>query len=169
MNAAPLLAEIARALSVARLEAVLIGNAAAALRGAPVTTLDFDFMFRKTPANLEKLKRFTRALGATMFQPFYPVSGLYRAVDEERGLQVDFLSTIHGVRSFPSLRSRASEVIIGSYPLQVASLEDIICSKEAAGRPRDLAVLHVLKTTLSQTRALEADPGGAPRSPPGRE
>ena len=37
-----------RALAEARLEAVLIGNAAAALRGAPVTTLDFDFCFRAT-------------------------------------------------------------------------------------------------------------------------
>jgi hypothetical protein len=31
--------------------------AAAALQGAPVTTVDFDFFFRKTPANLKKLKR----------------------------------------------------------------------------------------------------------------
>mgnify|MGYP001436793097 CR=1 FL=1 len=48
MDAAPLLREIARRLGDARLEAVLIGNAAAALRCAPVTTIDFDFLFRKT-------------------------------------------------------------------------------------------------------------------------
>lgn len=51
MDARPLLARIARMLKEQDLEAVLIGNAAAALQGAPVTTVDFDFMFRKTPAN----------------------------------------------------------------------------------------------------------------------
>lgn len=42
MTAAPLLNSIVAALAAARLEAVLIGNAAAAIHGAPVTTLDFD-------------------------------------------------------------------------------------------------------------------------------
>lgn len=56
MNAAPLLNEIVATLAQAKLEAILIGNAAAAIHGAPVTTLDFDFMFRETPSNLTKLK-----------------------------------------------------------------------------------------------------------------
>jgi hypothetical protein len=58
MNAAPLLNSVVAALAEVRLEAVLIGNAAAAIQGAPVTTVDFDFMFRATPPNLAKLKRF---------------------------------------------------------------------------------------------------------------
>ena len=49
MNAEPFLAEVARHLEEIHFDAVLIGNAAAALQGAPVTTVDFDFMFRKTP------------------------------------------------------------------------------------------------------------------------
>ncbi len=72
MNAEPLLARSARALHDARLEAVLIGNAAAALQGAPVTTVDVDFMFRSTPGNLRKLKAFARELGATILRPYYP-------------------------------------------------------------------------------------------------
>ena len=56
MNALPLLVKIARTLQMVRLETVMVGNAAAALHGAPVTTLDIDFMFRKTPTNMRKLK-----------------------------------------------------------------------------------------------------------------
>jgi hypothetical protein len=56
MNAAPVLAKIAKTFKEVLLEAILVGNAAAALQGAPVTTLDFDFMFRKTPRNLNKIK-----------------------------------------------------------------------------------------------------------------
>ena len=52
MDAEPILMEIVEVLHNCKLQAVLVGNAAAALQGAPVTTLDFDFMFRKTPANL---------------------------------------------------------------------------------------------------------------------
>ena len=62
MNASPLLVKIARAMHRVRLEAVMVGNAAAALHGAPVTTLDIDFMFRKTPANMRKLKDFAEEL-----------------------------------------------------------------------------------------------------------
>src|SRR5947209_236845 len=56
MDAFPVLVRIAQLLHRHGLEAILIGNAAAALRGAPVTTVDLDFLFRKTPANLKKLK-----------------------------------------------------------------------------------------------------------------
>jgi hypothetical protein len=42
---------------------------------------------------------------------------------------------------------------IGALHLRVASLEDIIRSKRAAGRPRDLAVLPVLEKTLAKSRA----------------
>ncbi len=54
MDAAPVLAEIGRHLQSVKLEAVLIGNAAAALQGAPVTTVDFDFLYRKTSHNVSK-------------------------------------------------------------------------------------------------------------------
>lgn len=151
MDAAPLLRRIAVALRACRLEAVLIGNAAAALQGAPVTTLDFDFFFRTSPANIRKLKALADHLHATILRPYYPASSLFRVVDDA-GLQVDFMATIHGVQSFASLRSRARRFELDGEELLVASLDDIIRSKRAAGRPRDRAVLPVLEATRDEAQ-----------------
>jgi len=156
MDAGPLLRSVARALVACKLEAILIGNAAAALHGAPVTTLDFDFMFRSTPANRTKLKKLAKELDATVFRPYYPVSGLFRILNETGSLQLDFLPAIAGIKSFASLRSRATEMEIGTSRLLVADLGDIIKSKRTAGRPKDKAVLPVLEVTHEQAKKNKA-------------
>jgi hypothetical protein len=152
VDAEPLLRKIAKTLFECKLETVLIGNAAAALQGAPVTTLDLDFMFRKTPANLKKLRGLADKLGGQILRPYYPASGLYRLVNDDQGYQLDFMSVLHGVKSFAGLRSRATQVHFGSYVLWVANLEDIIRSKRALGRPKDLAVLAILEQTRDEKR-----------------
>lgn len=157
MNAAPLLTLVSRVLAHHRLEAVVIGNAAAALQGSPVTTMDIDFMFRKTPTNLRKLKAMAQELEAMVLRPYYPASQLYRVVRDRDGLQLDFMAKVDGVRSFEALRARATPVSFGPHILLVASLRDIIRSKERAGRPQDLAVLPVLRRTLDEQKARKAD------------
>ena len=152
MDAAPLLKKIAKALHNARLEAIMIGNAAAALQGAPVTTLDVDFMFRKTPTNLRKLKVFADELEAQILKPYYPLSSLYRVANDDAGIQVDFMSVLHGIKSFENLRSDAVEVIFDEFSLKVASLEKIIRSKKALGRPKDKAVIDILEKTLDEKK-----------------
>jgi predicted nucleotidyltransferase len=143
---------VARAFAVAKLEAILIGNAAAALHGAPVTTLDLDFLFRNNPTSVRKLKIFARQLEATVLRPYYPASEMFRVMNDEIGLQVDFMAHIHGVRSFEGVRSRASRVDFDGASLLVAHLDDIFKSKRAAGRPKDRAVLEVLRKTLDENR-----------------
>jgi hypothetical protein len=156
MNGAPLLERIANALAECRLEAVLIGNAAAALHGAPVTTIDFDFMFRKTEANVAKIKRVATCLGGIVQRPYYPASGLYRVINDSVGLQVDFMSFVHGVRSYSSLKSRAQRVTFGRADLFVADLADIIASKKAANRSVDRAVLELLEKTQHEAQTDKA-------------
>jgi predicted nucleotidyltransferase len=164
MDATPLLVEIGRALREVGLEAVLIGNAAAALMGTPVTTVDFDFLFRKTPRNMQKVKALASRLHAMVLRPYYPASDLYRVVRDDDGLQLDFMTTIHGVRSFEGLRARATEVQIGDVALLVAALEDIVKSKRAAGRPRDRAILDVLEKALEESRGKQKGPARGPRT-----
>lgn len=157
MNAEPILAKIAKALHDCRLDVILVGNAAAALQGAPVTTLDFDFMFRNTPLNLKKLRKFASAFGMLLSQPYYPVSDLYRLVNNETGLQLDFMSVLHRVKSFEALRSGASEVHFRGASLRVADLKDVINSKRALGRKKDLAVLQILEETLREKEREEGN------------
>jgi predicted nucleotidyltransferase len=152
MDAAPVLKVIAKALHKARLEAIMVGNAAAALHGAPVTTLDIDFMFRKTSVNLRKLKVLADELDAQILKPFYPLSDLYRVVNDDTGLQIDFMSILHGIKSFENLRSDAVEVEFEGYKIKVASLKKIIRSKKTLGRPRDNAVIDILEKTLSEKK-----------------
>jgi hypothetical protein len=122
-----------------------------------VTTLDFDFLFRKTPGNLRKLKAVARSMDAMLLRPYYPLSGLFRMERDEDSLQVDFMSRIDGVRSLAVLGSRAARLGFGGHILLVADLADIIKSKRAAGRPRDRAVLEILEKALDERKKIEND------------
>ncbi len=164
MDAAPILMRVARVLRETGLEAVMIGNAAAALQGAPVTTVDVDFFFRKTPANLRKLRKVARALNAGILRPYYPASNLYRVMAEDLALQIDFMATVDGMRSYNSVKSRAIPVDVGGEKFLVASLPDIIASKRAANRPRDRAVLDVLTTTLEEKETLARRESPGPKT-----
>jgi hypothetical protein len=55
----------------------------------------------------------------------------------------------------------------GENKLWVASLADIIKSKRAAGRSRDLAVLEILEKTLEEQTAVENKQGARRRSQSG--
>jgi hypothetical protein len=154
MTAEPLLKLAARTLARHRLDAVLIGNAAAALQGAPLTTVDLDFFIRRTAGNVRKLHRIADDLRAVVEQPFYPASKLFRLSRARDNLQFDFMMAISGIRSFEGVRARSSIVLFGRYPIRVASLEDIIRSKVAANRPEDRAALPVLRRTVKERDAL---------------
>ena len=161
MDASPMLARIAQLLERHGLEAVLIGNAAAALQGAPVTTVDVDFLFRKTPANLKKLKAIASELGAVILRPYYPVSGLFRIARDADGLQLDFMTVIDGIPSFEGLRKRATPMRFEDARLYVATLADIIRSKKAAGRARDLAVLPLLEKAIEEAARHQKSEAGS--------
>jgi len=108
--------------------------------------------------------------GGSILIPFYPASDLYRLVDDEGGLQLDFMPAIHGIRSFEGLRARASRVCFGGFSIWVADLKDSVKSKRALGRPKDLAVLEILEQTLDEKGKAKsgASAGVERRNPPRR-
>jgi predicted nucleotidyltransferase len=87
-------------------------------------------------------------------QPSYPASNLFRIVRPAESLQFDFMVQIAGIRSFEGMRSRATVTEFDGYPLRVASLDDVIKSKAAAGRDKDLAVMHILRRTVKERDAM---------------
>ena len=124
MDAYPLLARIATLLERHGLQVVLIGNAAAALQGAPVTTLDFDFLFRPMPANKKKLTHLTAELEAVLLKPHYPVSSLMRISRDEDGLQLNFWGDFPGIKSFDDLIPRTVILTFGTADLRIAALPE---------------------------------------------
>ena len=89
------------------------------------------------------------------------LSGLLRISRDDDGLQLDFMGEIDGIRSFEGLRKRALKVPLGDARILVAALADIIKSKKAAGRPRDLAVLPVLEKVLEEATRQQKGPAGS--------
>ena len=147
--------EVLRALRSVRLEAIFVGNMAAIMQGAPVTPQTVDVLVRDTPANRAKIERFAKALGRGRPALITELTRTLRLIGTT-GISIDVLfDAIAGELSFASLRRRSVKVPVGDEIAIVASLEDVIASKTAAGRPKDLAVLPILRDTLRVKWALE--------------
>jgi hypothetical protein len=71
---------------------------------------------------------------------------------------LDICFTPSGTRGYDDLRREASRERLGrDLTVAVASLRDVIRSKEAAGRDKDLAQLPLLRRTLEQIREHERE------------
>jgi hypothetical protein len=71
------------------------------------------------------------------------------------------MTVIDGIRSFEGLRKRSKIIRIDDTELTVTALPDIIKSKRAAGRARDLAVLDVLEKTPGEESRLQKGEAGS--------
>ena len=72
---------------------------------------------------------------------------------ERPNLKVDIVFSPVGIRSFASAMSRKVNLEIQGVSVPVVSLEDIIASKEAAGRAKDRQALPILRAPLALRRA----------------
>jgi hypothetical protein len=148
------LEEVLGALEEAGLEAVVVGTAACALQGAPVMTQDIDLLLRDTPKNREKIGRLCDALGgAKPVQPS-PLSSTITLLGPALPLDLLFDRIPPGL-SFERVRSRSVRVRVGGREAVVAALADVIASKEACARPKDLAQLPILRDALRVKRSIE--------------
>jgi hypothetical protein len=169
---APNAGAIVAVLNAHGVDYVVIGAFAAQASGAPIPpTLDIDFTPSSRPENLRRVADALRELGARLRVagtpdgvPFDPVPQLIvqMAMLNLTCRYGDFDLAFHpsGTGGFDDLTVRATTVLIGDTQARVAALADVIRSKRAAARPKDLRVLPTLEQ-YARSRGIEL---GAARS-----
>ena len=146
--------ETIRILNDASVEFVIIGGVAMGLQGSAHLTRDIGFCYARTVKNMERL--------AAALAPYHPAlrgvppglpfqfdaktiaSGLNFTLSTDLG-DLDFLGEVSGLGSFQEVRAASDTKDINGIKCSVLSVEGLIKSKIAAGRPRDLYVLPELR------------------------
>ena len=138
---------------------VLIGAVAARLHGFPRMTADADITPARDVANIERLAAALRDLDARVYTESVPeglafdrsAAALARAdmwnlITTAGRLDIAFVPS--GTRGYEDLIENAVRFEVFGAPLDAASLEDIIRSKEAADRVQDRQDVIVLREML---------------------
>ena len=137
-------------------DCVIIGGLAGVLHGSPATTNDADIMPNPSPENLERLSELLRDIDARLRVadsvdgvPFDPHPSLLASMamlnTTTRHGDLDIGFRPAGLDDYAELRRSAVQFDIEGVPVWVASLDDVIRSKETADRPKDHATLPLLR------------------------
>ena len=142
---------------------VVIGGVAAILHGASHVTTDVDIVpeegrdnLARLSAALKELNARIRVVGEPEGIPFdHSAESLARVriwnlVTDRGNLDLTFVPS--GTRGYDDLVRDAEPMTVRGVDVHVASLADVIRSKEAAGRERDRLVLPTLRRLLERQR-----------------
>ncbi len=123
---------------------MIVGAAAAALQGAPIVTQDIDLWFKDLDD--PGLRRALAKVGGVIV----PSVGLHPPTFAGGAVELfDIVLTMHGLGTFDEEMKRTIVIDLGRLPVRVLSLDRIIKSKEAVGRPKDALTLPVLRDALA--------------------
>jgi hypothetical protein len=144
-----------------RVHFVLVGALAARLHGFPRVTADADITPARDPDNLERLAAALRELDARIFTERVPDglpfdcspqmlarADLWNLATSAGRLDVAFAPS--GTGGYEDLARHAVRLQVYGVELLAARLEDIIRSKEAAGRPQDRQDVIVMREMLKR-------------------
>jgi hypothetical protein len=141
---------------------VIVGGIAARLNGAPIVTGDLDITPAADEENLRRLATALDEFGAT-FRIGALTTGERITIDVLAANEHIQATTPHGeldivirpagTRGYDDLsRNAGRREVAPGITVAVASLDDVIRSKEAASRPKDRGQLPILRETLERTR-----------------
>jgi hypothetical protein len=144
---------LVHALGAANVRYVLVGGYAAQIRGSAVLTGDLDICYARDKQNLEALAGALRGLGAALrgAPPGLPFKLDARTLGNGDSFtfttisgDLDVLGTPSGTDGYEDLARNATQHEIEGVRVAVASLEDLMRMKRAAGRVKDLVHLEQL-------------------------
>ena len=140
---------------------VLIGALGATLHGFPRVTGDADITPARDAANLQRLAAALRELDARVYTEKVPEglpfdcspqllarADIWNLITKAGRLDLAFQPS--GTEGFTDLAAHAVRFEVYGAPLLVARLEDIIRSKEAAGRPKDRQDVAIMREMLKR-------------------
>jgi hypothetical protein len=148
--------ELARAFAAAGVDYLFIGKGAAILLGYPGTTQNVCVFPKRSTENGQRIVAALRKLG---FPVEESLAAEVRAgrdfIQIKTGpFDVDIVFAPDGIASFEAAKERA--ITMGIFP--VANLRDIIASKKASGRQRDIMELPLLESFCQEFEKRHARP-----------
>lgn len=153
---------ILRSLVSHEVDFIVIGALAAYLHGSPLPTLDIDITPNPKLANMARLSKALSDMNAKVrAEGVEPLTFSHDARSLAAGNiwnltttygELDIAAVPAGTRGYADLRQGATPTKIGPIEVLVASLSDVIRSKEAAGRDKDRRALPVLRELLAKQR-----------------
>jgi len=142
-----------------RVRYVLIGGLAASFHGSPLVTNDVDITPERTRDNLERLSEALKDLDARIRTDAVreglafdhngeslDASDIWNLTTSAGDLDITFVPA--GTGGYPDLSGGAVELEVQGLAIPVASLADVVRSKEAAGREKDARSLPTLRRML---------------------
>lgn len=151
----PDFAEFIASLNAGRVRYLIVGGYAVGFHARPRATKDIDVLIDRSLPNARRARRaICEFLGRdapniTEAKLTDPRSLIVLGIAPVR---IDVLTSIEGVASFAAAWKRRAEGRYGDVPAHFLALEDLIASKQAAGRPQDLADVDVLKRVAQRRK-----------------
>lgn len=133
---------------------VVVGGYASTLQGSGYLTQDLDICYERTPENMKRLAAalehlHPRLRGAPDGVPFLlderTLSQGMNFTLETDLVDIDLLGELSGIGQFSEVERDAVSLKLYDKVYRVASLDTLIRSKRAAGRPKDLNILPELE------------------------
>ncbi len=141
-------------------EFILVGGLAASAYGSPQVTQDVDICIDLSLKNIVRLKKAMAAIKPVhrMHPSKPPFNDEPSRLETFRNIylsteygQIDCLGEIMGIGSFKETLESSTELEIRGKKCRIITLEALIKSKEALGRPKDKEAVVILKALLEKT------------------